>query len=304
MGVGGGDGKKPANPVIHLLSGGLTGCIESLCTYPTEFLKTKMQLYKEFSHQGLIGTAKHTYAENGFKGFYRGVSVLVFFSTPKTGIRFYSKNYYDNEVLQNFETFKKSRRLTNSISGLMAGITEAILVVTPMETIKTKLIHDKIAGSNKYRGLFHGISEIVKEKGLGGIYKGLGPTVLRQGSNQAIRFLVYDDTYNALNKSLNKTVAMFIAGGVAGAASVLGNNPIDVIKTQMQGLDAHKFNGPLDCAAKVWQSEGIRGFYKGAVPRMTRVVLDVALTFTLFEHLKNGMDYLLASNKPVDSLPK
>ena len=59
------------------------------------------------------------------------------------------------------------------MSGMMAGITEAILVVTPMETIKTKLIHDRISGSNKYNGLFHGISSIVKEKGFGGIYTGI-----------------------------------------------------------------------------------------------------------------------------------
>ncbi len=83
---------------------------------------------------------------------------------------------------------------------------------------------------------------------------------------------------------------MFLAGGIAGAASVLGNNPIDVIKTNMQGLDAHKYKGPLDCAGQIWRSEGVRGFYKGAIPRMTRVVLDVALTFTLYENIKQVLD--------------
>ena len=83
---------------------------------------------------------------------------------------------------------------------------------------------------------------------------------------------------------------MFLAGGIAGAASVLGNNPIDVIKTNMQGLDAHKYTGPVDCAKQIWRQEGIRGFYKGAIPRMTRVVLDVALTFTLYENIKIMLD--------------
>jgi solute carrier family 25 citrate transporter 1 len=179
------------------------------------------------------------------------------------------------------------------MAGLMAGVTEATFVVTPMETIKTKLIHDRISGQNKYRGLFHGISEIVKEKGLGGIYKGLGPTILRQGSNQGIRFFVYDDSKKFLSTYLNGQVATFFAGGIAGAASVLGNNPIDVVKTNMQGLDAHKFNGPMDCASKIWKTEGFMGFYKGVMPRMTRVVLDVALTFTLYENLKNLMDYVM-----------
>lgn len=172
----------------------------------------------------------------------------------------------------------------------MAGITEAILVVTPMETIKTKLIHDRIDGANRYRGLFHGISTIVGEKGFSGIYKGLVPTILRQGSNQMIRFLVYEDTNKYLKQHLNTTLAMFISGGIAGAASVLGNNPIDVIKTNMQGLKAQQYNGPWDCAKQIAKNEGLRGFYKGAVPRMTRVVLDVALTFTLYENLKMLMD--------------
>lgn len=240
---------------------------------------------------GLVGTAKHTIKESGFLSLYRGLSVLVFFSIPKTGIRFFSKNWYEHHL------FTEKGRFSNSMSGMMAGITEAILVVTPMETIKTKLIHDRISGSNKYRGLFHGISEIVREKGFSGIYKGLGPTVLRQGSNQGIRFLVYDDSKKFLVQHLPYTPAMFLAGGIAGAASVMGNNPIDVVKTNMQGLDAAKFKGPFDCAAQIWRNEGIRGFYKGAIPRMTRVVLDVALTFTLYEHIKDLMDKVMPEKK-------
>jgi len=92
---------------------------------------------------------------------------------------------------------------------------------------------------------------------------------------------------------MNGQVATFLAGGVAGAASVAGNNPIDVVKTNMQGLDAHKYNGPMDCARQIWKHEGVGGFYKGIMPRMTRVVLDVALTFTLYENIKNFMDYVI-----------
>lgn len=54
-----------------------------------------MQLYKEYSQMGLLGTAKHTLKQDGPVGFYKGLSVLVFFSIPKTGIRFYSKGYYE-----------------------------------------------------------------------------------------------------------------------------------------------------------------------------------------------------------------
>ena len=39
----------------------------------------------------------------------------------------------------------------------------------------------------------------------------------------------------------------FSAGVFAGFCSTMGNNPVDVIKTKMQGVDAHKYNGFMDC---------------------------------------------------------
>lgn len=90
--------------------------------------------------------------------------------------------------------------------GLAAGAAEAMLVVTIQETLKVQLIHDKFMPEPKYRNLFHGIYSIVsKETGLLGLYKGketriievidvlLGgvETLMKQSSNQGVRFLVY-----------------------------------------------------------------------------------------------------------------
>lgn len=51
-------------------------------------------------------------------------------------------------------------RMNNFLCGLCAGAAEAVLVVTPQETLKTKLIHDKLSPEPKYRNLFHGIYTI------------------------------------------------------------------------------------------------------------------------------------------------
>lgn len=80
------------------------------------------------------------------------------------------------------------------MAGVGAGITEAILVVTPQETLKTKLIHDRFLEKPQYNGLFDGINKIYAAKGFNGIYRGVIPTILRQGSNQGVRFLVYDES--------------------------------------------------------------------------------------------------------------
>lgn len=79
---------------------------------------------------------------------------------------------------------------------------------------------------------------IYSNLGFKGIYQGLFPTILKQGSNQAIRFFVMEslkDWYkgNDNTKEVPKLVVGAF-GACAGAASVFGNTPIDVIKTRMQ----------------------------------------------------------------------
>lgn len=96
--------------------------------------------------------------------------------------------------------------------------------------------------------------------GFRGVYQGLTATIMKQGSNQAIRFYVMEtckDKYRGGDptKPVPKlVVGMF--GAVAGAASVFGNTPIDVVKTRMQGLEASKYKGTMDCFVQIWKNEG------------------------------------------------
>ena len=109
-------------------------------------------------------------------------------------------------------------------------------------------------------------------------------TLFKQSTNQGVRFLVYNETKELTHKYIPfKFLADFLAGGFAGACSVIANNPIDVVKTNMQGLETHKFKGNLGCIKYILQKEGFMGFYKGVAPRMARVVLDVSLTFSLWQ---------------------
>lgn len=86
------------------------------------------------------------------------------------------------------------------------------------------------------------------------------------------------------------TVIVGVFGAIAGAASVYGNTPLDVIKTRMQGLEAHRYKSVADCAMQIWRNEGPRAFYKGTVPRLCRVCLDVAITFMIYDNFLKVFD--------------
>lgn len=75
----------------------------------------------------------------------------------------------------------------------------------------------------------------------------------------------------------------------------MANNPIDVIKTNMQGLEAAKYGGFMGCATHIIKNEGLLGFYKGVGPRLARVVLDVAITFSVFNSLKRFLVTILGN---------
>jgi len=289
------------DPKKAILAGGITGGLEICITYPTEYIKTQLQLgvknpatAKPYS--GIADCVSSTVKNRGFFGLYRGLSPLLLFSIPKSAVRFWAFESVSKALRGKSEApLTKPQRL---IAGLCAGACEAVAAVTPMETIKVKFVHDQLMSSNpRFRGLFHGVSTIVKEEGIFGIYRGVFATILKQSTNQAIRFFVYLEVTDWLKggdekKKLNP-VTQFFAGALAGAASVYGNNPIDVVKTRLQGLEANKYKNFVDCFMQILRNEGPLTFYKGTTARLGRVCFDVGFTFVCYESIMNLLEKVL-----------
>ncbi|GAV03925.1 hypothetical protein RvY_14289 [Ramazzottius varieornatus] len=276
--------------VKGVVAGGITGGIEICITFPTEYVKTQLQLDDKAAksgkpkYNGIIDCVKQTVRQNGITGLYRGLPVLIYGSIPKSAVRFGAFEEFKKRNVDAKGNLSGGGRL---FCGLGAGICEAIFAVTPMETVKVKFIHDQNSPNPKYKGFFHGVRSIVKQEGIGGVYKGVTATIMKQGSNQAIRFYVVESLKNWYTggdskKKINKAV-VGVFGAVAGAASVFGNTPLDVVKTRMQGLEASKYRNTLDCAYQIATKEGAAAFYKGTVPRLGRVCLDVAITFMIYD---------------------
>ncbi|KAK4309531.1 hypothetical protein Pmani_004759 [Petrolisthes manimaculis] len=61
-----------------------------------------------------------------------------------------------------------------------------------METVKVKFINDQRSTNPKFKGFYHGVSCILKEQGIRGTYQEVTATILKQGSNQAMRFYVME----------------------------------------------------------------------------------------------------------------
>ena len=192
------------------------------------------------------------------------------------------------------------------VAGLAAGVTEAVAVVTPMEVIKIRLQAQHHSMSDpldvpKYRNAAHALYTVLKEEGIGAIYRGVSLTALRQGTNQAVNFSAYTEFKALLQRiqpayndaELPSYQTMFI-GLVSGAMGPLSNAPIDTIKTRLQRTPAEPGETALSrimtIARMMFKQEGFHAFYKGITPRVMRVAPGQAVTFTVYEFLKGKLE--------------
>jgi len=135
-----------------VIAGGITGGIEICITYPTEYVKTQLQLDEKVGkYKGILDCAKQTVKSNGVGGLYRGLPVLLYGSIPKSAVRFGSFEQFKKQMVDEKGNLSPISRL---LCGLGAGVSEAILAVTPMETVKVKFINDQRSANPKFKGFF------------------------------------------------------------------------------------------------------------------------------------------------------
>ncbi|KAL2123498.1 hypothetical protein VTJ04DRAFT_3953 [Mycothermus thermophilus] len=306
---GGRDGKKPTSAATNLIAGGGAGMMEALVCHPLDTIKVRMQLSRRgrqpgMPRRGFIATGADIVRKETPLGLYKGLGAVLTGIIPKMAIRFTSFEWY-KQLLANKETGKVAGQ-SLFLAGLAAGVTEAVAVVTPMEVVKIRLQaqHHSMADPldiPKYRNAAHALYTIVREEGAGALYRGVSLTALRQGSNQAVNFTAYtyfkkwlyewQPEYQGGNLPSYQTT---LIGLVSGAMGPLSNAPIDTIKTRLQKMKAEEGTTALQritrIAGDMFRQEGVHAFYKGITPRIMRVAPGQAVTFTVYEFLKDKLE--------------
>ncbi|KAG8627643.1 hypothetical protein KVT40_005126 [Elsinoe batatas] len=300
-------GKKPASAATNLIAGGGAGMMEALACHPLDTIKVRMQLSRRArapgqKRRGFIKTGVEIVKRETPLGLYKGLGAVLTGIVPKMAIRFTSYEWY-KQLLANSDGTIASKG--TFFAGLAAGVTEAVAVVTPMEVIKIRLQaqHHSMADPldvPKYRNAAHALYTVVKEEGVGALYRGVSLTALRQGTNQAVNFTAYTELKAYIqSRQVDQSAALpswqtAAIGLISGAMGPMCNAPIDTIKTRLQKTPAQPGETAVGRIVNIgnmmWKQEGVRAFWMGITPRIMRVAPGQAVTFAVYEFLKGVLE--------------
>uniref|UniRef100_A0A8C8J9Z7 Uncharacterized protein n=1 Tax=Oncorhynchus tshawytscha TaxID=74940 RepID=A0A8C8J9Z7_ONCTS len=256
-----------------LINGGVAGLVGVTCVFPIDLAKTRLQNQQGARvYTGMLDCLTKTVKMEGYFGMYRGAVVNLTLVTPEKAIKLAANDIFRQKLSKD----GKLPLWGEILAGCGAGTCQ-VIVTTPMEMLKIQL---------QDAGRLAAITRVVqaptllKTRGLPGLYRGAGATLMRDVPFSMIYFPMFANL-NALGRGGPSShgdlqerapfLQSFTAGCTAGSVAAVAVTPLDVIKTRIQTLQKGEgedtYRGIVDCTRRIWSKEGPATFLKGATCR-------------------------------------
>ncbi|XP_061298193.1 probable mitochondrial glutathione transporter SLC25A39 isoform X2 [Pezoporus flaviventris] len=177
------------------------------------------------------------------------------------------------------------------LAGALARL-GAVTVISPLELIRTKMQSRQLS----YQELRVCIQSAVAQDGWLSLWRGWGPTVLRDVPFSALYWFNYELVRDWLCRKawLDEATFMisFISGAISGTVAAVLTLPFDVVKTQRQIELGHSEVHPVAASkpSSTWllmqrirAESGTRGLFAGFLPRVIKVAPACAIMISTYE---------------------
>ncbi|XP_031500206.1 nicotinamide adenine dinucleotide transporter 2, mitochondrial-like [Nymphaea colorata] len=302
-------GRSTTDLVRHAVSGAAAGAIAATFVCPLDVVKTRLQVYGLPEHgrghnQGslIITSLQHIIKNEGIKGMYRGLSPTILALLPTWAVYF--------TVYEKLKTLLQSHDGQLSLGGNIlaasgSGVATAV-TTNPLWVVKTRLqTQGARSGVVPYSSILSALRRIMNEEGIYGLYSGLLPS-LAGVSHVAIQFPAYENIKSYLAMRENTTTKELSPGNVALASSLskiiasVMTYPHEVVRSRLQEQgflhqSGKQYEGVVDCIKKVFQKEGIPGFYRGCATNLLRTTPSAVITFTSYEMIHRRLCQMFPS---------
>ncbi|GAA5931251.1 hypothetical protein JCM3775_004975 [Rhodotorula graminis] len=258
----------------------------TIAGFPLDSVKSRLQVKR---YSSVLDCARRTYAEEGIRGFFRGVTIpLVTITLVRTAS--FSIYTWTKGFLEQRETFSKGSATSSALTGFFGGAASGLLLsvgTSAFEYTKIKLQLEYLIAMKKGvpyvpRGTVKGFMDLYAQGGFRGLYTGFRLHALRDTLGTGMYFGMYDSAQHLIKSNPDTfgnvpvTLSTFACGSIAGVSSWAAIYPVDLVKAKVQR------NALADVPPeRPWSI--FRRLSAGGVPKLYRG-LGVSATRSIFTH--------------------
>ncbi|KAI9297653.1 mitochondrial carrier [Neoconidiobolus thromboides FSU 785] len=270
---------KESSDLKHTIQGycaGIaSGTTKMLVGHPFDTIKVRLQTENlNGRFQGPMDCLKLTIKKEGILALYKGSTPPLvgwaIIDSMQAGTYTATKRW----LSKNVKGLENKGYLMDAYAGIVGGWTSS-LISTPVEQIKARLQIQYDNKNKQFKGPIDCSKQLIAKYGVFGLWKGFFSTLLFR-SYFALFWPTYQFTSDKLKNEHTdfKVLIPFISGGVAATTFWCFAFPADVVKNRMmsQNINTTKPLYPtvLSCFKYVYNTQGLKGFYRGFLPALLR----------------------------------
>lgn len=193
----------PLSYAQYYASGAFAGVANSVISGPIEHVRIRLQTQPHGAgklYNGPLDCVRKLVSGGGlFRGLYRGEAVTILREAQAYGVWFLAFEWMMNtDAKRNNVAREAIPAYKIAFYGGLAG--EALWLASyPMDVVKSKMQTDGFGKEMRYKTMRDCFAQTWKAEGMGGFWRGLGPTLLRAMPVSAGTFAVVEMTRRAIN---------------------------------------------------------------------------------------------------------
>jgi len=178
-------------------------------------------------------------------------------------------------------------------AGLSAGGLAA-MIGNPADLALIRMQSDglkPLAERKNYKSVIDALSSIAKSEGVGALWEGATPTVVRAMALNFGQLAFFSEAKQQFkDTSLSPRAQTLSASAIAGFFASFFSLPFDFVKTRLQKQSRRPdgtlpYKGMADCFRKVAAEEGILRFYRGFSTYYVRIAPHAMVTLIVADYL-------------------
>ncbi|CAL1696692.1 unnamed protein product [Somion occarium] len=260
--------------------GGVGASMAAVCTHPLDLTKS------------------------GFRSLYTGLSASLLRQMTYSLVRLGSYESIKTTLSESGRPSSGSLLFAAMLAGGLGGVAG-----NPADILLVRMTSDSIRPPEQrygYSHAFHGLTCILREEGVRGLFRGLGTNTTRAilmnvGSYDVFKTLLISQPLPIIQFQFRDNLLCHVISSImAGAFATTVCAPADVLKSRLMSASGNV--SLLEVVTRSLRHEGPSFLFKGWTPAFIRLGPNTVLMFVFYEQLKKGWRTLVWS--PPNSHPQ